>query len=107
MGEAFYEADGDRLVSTELTRGPWDPQRQHAGPPAALLGRELEHLEDAGEFHIARVTCDMFRTLRIRLLMSRRLATSGSRRYIGSVFLNSSMASPESVVTLPMTMPSR
>ena len=39
MPGAFYEQDGDLLVPSELTRGPWDPDAQHAGPPAALLGR--------------------------------------------------------------------
>ena len=34
MPDSFYEPDGDRFVSTELTRGPWDPGSQHAGPPA-------------------------------------------------------------------------
>ena len=38
---AFFECDGDRFVPSELTRGPWDPQAQHAGPPAALLGRAV------------------------------------------------------------------
>ena len=38
---AFFERDGDRFVPSELTRGPWDPQAQHAGPPAALLGRAV------------------------------------------------------------------
>jgi Acyl-CoA thioesterase C-terminal domain/Acyl-CoA thioesterase N-terminal domain len=42
--ESFYERDGDVYVATELTRGPWDPGAQHAGPPAALIGRELERL---------------------------------------------------------------
>ncbi len=44
MAEAFYEPEGDSYVATELTRGPWDPGSQHAGPPAALIGRELERL---------------------------------------------------------------
>ena len=44
MPDAFYERDGDRFRATELTRGPWDPGAQHAGPPAALLGREIERL---------------------------------------------------------------
>ena len=35
------------FLATELTRGPWDPGAQHAGPPSALLGRELERLPDA------------------------------------------------------------
>ena len=34
--ESFYEPDGDHYVATELTRGPWDPGAQHAGPPAAV-----------------------------------------------------------------------
>ena len=39
---AFYLPDGDGLVATALTIGPWDPGLQHAGPPAALLAREVE-----------------------------------------------------------------
>ena len=44
MSSAFYVSEGGRFVSTELTRGPWDPDTQHAGPPAALIGRALEQL---------------------------------------------------------------
>ena len=40
MPDSFYKPDGGRFLSTELTRGPWDPDSQHAGPPAALLARE-------------------------------------------------------------------
>jgi hypothetical protein len=43
--ESFYERDGDGFVATELTRGPWDPGAQHAGPPAALIAREIEGLD--------------------------------------------------------------
>jgi len=39
--DAFYERDGDAFVPSELTRGPWDPGSQHAGPPSALLGRAI------------------------------------------------------------------
>lgn len=42
-GSAFYEPVGrQRFTSSELTRGPWDAESQHAGPPAALLARALE-----------------------------------------------------------------
>jgi hypothetical protein len=34
---SFYEVTGEWAVPSELTRGPWDPGSQHAGPPAALL----------------------------------------------------------------------
>lgn len=65
MPDAFYEPDGDRYLATELTRGPWDPGAQHAGPPAALLGRELELLPDAEEFQVGRVTCEILRSVPI------------------------------------------
>ena len=40
VSEAFFEPlGGDRYRATRHTRGPWDPAHQHAGPPAALLGR--------------------------------------------------------------------
>jgi hypothetical protein len=63
--DAFYERDGERFVATELTRGPWDPGAQHAGPPAALLGREIERLPDAEEFQVGRVTCEILRSVPI------------------------------------------
>jgi hypothetical protein len=62
---AFYERDGDLLVATELTRGPWDPGAQHAGPPAALLGRALERLDDHAEFHLGRLSFDILRSVPI------------------------------------------
>lgn len=46
MAEAFFEPDGELFRATENTRGPWDPAAQHAGPPAALIARELERLTD-------------------------------------------------------------
>ena len=48
-------------LATELTRGPWDPGAQHAGPPAALLGRELELLPEAEDFQVCRITFEILR----------------------------------------------
>ncbi|HLM08870.1 MAG TPA: thioesterase family protein [Thermoleophilaceae bacterium] len=56
---AFYEADGERFRASELTRGPWDPRSQHAGPPAALLGRALERCEPRAGARIGRVTLEI------------------------------------------------
>ena len=39
---ALYEPTDDGYVATALTIGPWDAGLQHAGPPAALLLREVE-----------------------------------------------------------------
>lgn len=64
--EAFYIPDGDRFVATELTRGPWDPDAQHAGPPAALIGRALERCDGRpGASQIARVTYEILRPVPI------------------------------------------
>jgi hypothetical protein len=63
--DAFYEPDGDGYRASELTRGPWDPGAQHAGPPSALLGRAIERLPEAGEFQIGRITFEILRPLPI------------------------------------------
>jgi hypothetical protein len=83
---AFYRPDGPRYVSTELTRGPWDRDFQHAGPPAALLGREIERLrdrdpEDLGpEFQLARITFEILRPVPIEpLTVSAALVRPGRR----------------------------
>ena len=61
LPEAFFLPDGARYAPTELTRGPWDPGAQHAGPPAALIGRELERCEPSDGTHLGRVTFEILR----------------------------------------------
>jgi acyl-coenzyme A thioesterase PaaI-like protein len=47
--QPFYLADGPgRFVSTPSTAGPWGPESQHGGPPAALLARAVEQLPRNG-----------------------------------------------------------
>lgn len=80
MSDAFYEPDGDRYIATELTRGPWDPGAQHAGPPAALLAREIERLPDADEFQVGRISCEILGSVPIApLFVSARAVRSGRR----------------------------
>ena len=61
MAEAFYAQDGERFVGAEHTRGPWDPQAQHAGPPSALIGRALERCEPREGMRVGRVTFEILR----------------------------------------------
>jgi Thioesterase-like superfamily len=69
MAEAFYLPDGeDRFLATELTRGPWDPRAQHAGPPAALLGRAVERFGGRADLRPARVTFEIARPVPIGAL---------------------------------------
>jgi Thioesterase-like superfamily len=68
MGEAFFHPDGDRFVATESTRGPWSPDAQHAGPPAALLGRAVERFGGLDGVKVARVTYEILRPVPIGTL---------------------------------------
>lgn len=62
MPDAFYVRDGDRLFSTEYTRGPWSGKLQHGGPPAALLAGAVERFgDDAAQFVVARLTYEFLR----------------------------------------------
>ncbi|HEY5942898.1 MAG TPA: thioesterase family protein [Solirubrobacterales bacterium] len=80
MFDAFYERDGDLFVPTELTRGPWDPGAQHAGPPSALLGYAIEQLPETAEFQVGRVTFEILRSVPIApLRVEARVARPGRR----------------------------
>jgi hypothetical protein len=61
---SFFEPlGGGRFASTPHTRGPWDPAFQHAGPPAALLGRAVERCEPRDGFVLARTTFEILRAV--------------------------------------------
>jgi hypothetical protein len=85
--DSFYELDGDVYVATELTRGPWDPEAQHAGPPAALMGREVERLgggriggEGGPPAQVGRITYEVLRTVPIGpLRVEARIVRPGRR----------------------------
>jgi hypothetical protein len=75
---AFYAIDGDRATPSELTRGPWDPDSQHAGPPSALLARALELCEPREGARIGRVTVEILAPVPIApLKVSARVARPG------------------------------
>lgn len=57
---AFYDRlDDTTYRSLPATRGPWSPDHQHAGPPAALLGGLLEAA--LGDGRVVRVTVEILR----------------------------------------------
>ncbi len=81
----FYESRGEgRFDATELTRGPWDPSSQHAGPPAALIGRAIEGCEGIGagasERVVGRVTFEILAPVPIAPLRVRARVERGGRR---------------------------
>lgn len=63
---AFVPAGEGRWRATALTRGPWHPDHQHAGPPIALVGRAVAQAAAAqGLTHVARLTANLLRPVPI------------------------------------------
>jgi hypothetical protein len=58
---AVFEVDGDRVVPSELARGPWSPLHQHGGAPSSLLARAVERCEPGPADFVARLTIDLIR----------------------------------------------
>ena len=86
MDPAFYIPDGDRLIPTALTRGPWQAEHQHGGPPAALLARAFEALAPPAEWHLARFTIELLRPVPIASpLRVHAEPTRSTRRTLGLV----------------------
>jgi hypothetical protein len=56
---ALYEPAADGYSATALTIGPWDPGLQHAGPPAALLAREVERVSSIEGGQTVRLAFDI------------------------------------------------
>ena len=78
MSDSFYvPLDEGLFRSTRWTTGPWGPDAQHAGPPAALLGRAIERIAPEAA-HVARVTAEILRPVPIaELAVEARIARLG------------------------------
>jgi hypothetical protein len=76
---SFYEPlGGERFAATTNTAGPWDPAFQHAGPPAALLGRALERCAPRDGFVFARLTFEILRPIPVaEVAVAARVARPG------------------------------
>ena len=61
--DAAYSEVGDGVFrASHLTRGPWHPDHQHAGPPSALISRAIERSAAGdGLTHLARLTVNLLR----------------------------------------------
>jgi Thioesterase-like superfamily len=63
---AFSTVGAHRFRASELTRGPWNPEHQHAGPPIALVCRAIEGAAaESGLCHVARLTANLLRPVPI------------------------------------------
>lgn len=80
MAEELFTHIGDgEFRSTELTRGPWAPDAQHGGPPAALLARAVEETEPRSMF-VARFTVEFIRPVPVAPLTVASRVTRPGRR---------------------------
>ena len=59
--EAIFRVDGANVVTSPHAAGPWDPNMQHGGAPAALAVWAAEQLATPVPMRIARVTIDLMR----------------------------------------------
>lgn len=63
---AYTLLDSGAYQATLLTRGPWHPEHQHAGPPIALVCRGIERAAMKHGFtHISRLTANLLRPVPI------------------------------------------
>jgi hypothetical protein len=66
LDAAYSESTEGVFQASPLTRGPWHPDHQHAGPPSALICRAIERAAaKEGLTHLARLTVNLFRPVPI------------------------------------------
>ena len=68
MPDALFVIDGDTAVPSEFTRGPWDPNAMHGGPPSALLARAVERCDEGPTPFVARLTVELLRPVPLQPL---------------------------------------
>lgn len=68
---ALFHRDGDYLVPTELTQGPWDPGAQHGGPVAALLAWAVDSYPSLVPMRAVRFSFDLTKPVPIKPLQVR------------------------------------
>jgi hypothetical protein len=62
--DSFYaQIDENTFASSPSTAAPWGPDRQHAGPPSALLARAIERFEPREDHRLGRVHVDILGAL--------------------------------------------
>ena len=80
VADSVYAPSDGGFIATGLARGPWDPDAQHGGAPAALLMREFERCLGDDGLAIARVTYEFLRPVPLgRLTVEASVSRPGRR----------------------------
>lgn len=80
MVDALFTRDGDVFTPTRLTEGPWSPEAQHGGPPAALLSGVIEGVHTDVEMLLVRVSVELLRPVPLAPLRVHTELTRPGRR---------------------------
>lgn len=101
MAEALFVPEGELLLPTELSRGPWSAEDLHGGPVAALLGRGAEGCEGDPSMAVVRLTVELVRPVKLDpLRCEARLARPGRRIQLVEVSLRQGGAEVARAVAL-------
>lgn len=68
MSDALFRREGNFYHPTPQTEGPWSPDAQHGGPPAALLAGAVEKCPTDVEMMVARITIELLRPVPLQPL---------------------------------------
>jgi hypothetical protein len=92
MSEAVFERTDRGFRATGLARGPWDPEAQHGGAPAALLARAFELCSPLPDLALARLSYEFLRPVPLGdLAVEAQLIRPGRRVQL----LEASMRTPD------------
>lgn len=91
MDDAIYLPEGpDRFAPTERARGPWDPDAQHGGAPAALIARAVERADSLAPMAVVRIVYELLRPVPLApLALATRVVRDGKRVQLLEVSLRS------------------
>jgi hypothetical protein len=80
MTALYAPAGPGRWQPHGATRGPWDPESQHGGAAAALLGGLIERTEPGAAMRVVRVTFELVRPVPLNELRSEVEIVRGGKR---------------------------
>ena len=80
MTVLFTPTEDGLYRPSEHTRGPWDPDAQHGGAPAALLAGLIEQAQPGAEMRVARLTYELLRPVPLTELRAEAEVVRAGRR---------------------------
>lgn len=63
--QSLFVAGDGHFLPTRLTQGPWSPEHQFGGAPAALIAQVVESIPTPAPMQVARLTIDLLRPVPI------------------------------------------